>query len=79
MINRMIERKDQLKKVLNELCCDDLAASKWRLLQQIVNPLQPFSNFNFILSADEFMTLSCVVLAIMDLNVHLEEVSYVVY
>ena len=76
MVNRMIEVKDHLKNVLNEQRWDDLAASEWRMLQHIVNLLQPFAKFTSLLSADEFTTLSCVVPAIMDLNIHLEEVCY---
>ena len=74
MINRMIEVKDQLKVVIEEQGWDDLAASEWRVLQSIKAFLQPFANFTSLLSGDEFTTLSCVVPALMELNIHLEEV-----
>lgn len=74
MVNRMLQVKDHLKVVLEERGWDDLAASEWRMLQRIVNLLQPFAKFTTLLSGDEFTTLSCVVPAIMDLNIHLEEV-----
>ena len=74
MVNRMLQVKDHLKVVLEEQGWDDLAASEWRMLQGIVNLLQPFAKFTTLLSGDEFTTLSCVVPAIMDLNIHLEEV-----
>ena len=79
MVNRMIEVKDHLKNVLNEQS-DDLAASECRMLQHIVNLLQPFAKFTSLLSADEFTsllsadeftTISCVVPAIM----HCEKTS----
>ena len=40
----------------------------------ITNMLQPFAKFTSLLSGHEFTTLSCVVPAIMDMNIHLEEV-----
>ena len=74
MLNRMLEVRSHLKVVLEEQGWDDLAASEWRMLQNIVTLLQPFAKFTSLLSGDEFTTLSCVVPAIMDLNIHLEEV-----
>ena len=44
------------------------------MLQSIVNLLQPFARLSSLLSGDEYTTLSCVVPAIVDLNIHLEEV-----
>ena len=72
----MLEVRNHLKVVLEEQGWDDLAASEWRMLQNVVNLLQPFAKFTSLLSGDEFTTLSCVVPAIMDLNIHLEEVCY---
>ena len=79
MMNRMIEAKDHPKVVLNEQGWDDLAASEWRALHSIVNLLQPFAKFTSLLSGDEFTTLSCVVPALMDLNIHLQEACYCVF
>ena len=76
MVNRMMEVRNQLKVVLEDLGWDDLAASEWKILQNIVNLLHPFAKFTSLLSCDEFTTLSCVIPAIMDLNIHLEEVCY---
>ena len=74
MANRMLEVKNHLKVVLEEQGWDDLAASEWKMLQSIVNLLQPFARLSSLLSGDEYTTLSCVVPAIVDLNIHLEEV-----
>ena len=74
MVNRMLEVKNHLKVVLEEQGWDDLAASEWKMLQSIVNLLQPFARLSSLLSGDEYTTLSCVVPAIVDLNIHLEEV-----
>ena len=74
MVNRMLEVKNHLKVVLEEQGWDDLAASEWKMLQSIVNLLQPFARLSSLLSGDEYTTLFCVVPAIVDLNIHLEEV-----
>lgn len=61
--------------VLKEQGWDDLAGSEWRKLKSIVELLHPFAKFTSLLSGDEFTTLSCVIPAIMDMNIILEEVS----
>lgn len=76
--------KDKLKVVLEEQSWDDLAASEWRTLTHITDLLQPFgvvqncAKFTNLLNGDKFTTLSCVIPAIMDMNIHLEEVCYCV-
>ena len=77
MIERMLEVKDHLKVVLDEQGWDGLVASEWRILKSIKELLYPFAKFTQLLSGDEFSTLSCVVPALMDLNMHLEEMKNV--
>lgn len=74
MVNRLIDVKDQLKLVLDEQGWDDLATSEWRTLINISNLLQPFAKFTSLLGGDEYTTLSCVVPALLDINIHLQEV-----
>ena len=74
MLNRLLELKEHLKTVLEQQGWDDLAASEWRKIKGVVHLLQPFAKFTSLLSGDEFTTLSCVIPAIMDMNIHLEEV-----
>ena len=78
MVTRLIDVKEKLKVILEEQGWDDLAASEWRTLTHIANLLQPFAKFTSLLSGDEFTTLSCVVPAVMDMNIHLQEVCYCV-
>ena len=78
MVKRLLDVKDKLKIVLEEQGWDDLAASEWRTLIHITNLLQPFAKFTNLLSGDEYTTLSCVIPAIMDINIHLEEVGHCV-
>ena len=74
MLNRLLDLKEHLKAVLEQQGWDDLAASEWRKIKGVVDLLQPFAKFTSLLSGDEFTTLSCVIPAIMDMNIHLEEV-----
>ena len=76
MVKRLVDVKDHLKVVLEEQGWDDIAASEWRTLNSITNLLQPFAKFTSLLSGDQFTTLSCVIPAIMDMNIHLDEVCY---
>ena len=57
----------------DDLASNSLASSEWRMLQSIVNLLQPFAKLSSFLKGADYTTLSCVVTAIVDLNIHLEE------
>lgn len=76
LINRLLDVKDELKVVLDEQGWDDLAASKWRTLKNI---LHLFAKFTLLLSGDEFTTLLCVIPAIKDMNIHLHEVGNLLF
>ena len=75
MVERLLLVKDGLGVVLEELGWDNLPTSVWRTLVSIKALLQPFTQFTSLASGEEFITLSSVIPAIMDLNLHLEEVS----
>ena len=67
--------KDGLGVVLEEMAWDDLPVSVWKTVVLIKPLLQPFAQFISLVSGEEFITLSSVVPAIMDLNLHHKEVS----
>ena len=73
MINRMLEVRNFLSHVLEELEWDNLAVSEWKVLQSIRDLLQPFAMFTTLVQGEEFTTVSCVIPAIMDLTLYLEE------
>ena len=77
VIERLLVVKESLSVVLEELGWDNLPTSVWRTLASIKALLQPFAQFTSLLSGEEFITLSSVIPAIMDLNLHLEEVGVV--
>ena len=77
MVERLLLVKDGLGVVLEELGWDNLPTSVWRTLVSIKALLQPFAQFTSLASGEEFIMLSSVIPAIMDLNLHLEEVSVI--
>ena len=76
MIEHLLLVKSSLSAVLEELEWDNLATSKWKILEAIKMLLQPFAQFTSIISGEECTTLSSVIPAIMDMCLHLEEVSH---
>ena len=46
-----------------------------KLLEALKRLLHPFAQFTSLISGEEFTTVSVVIPAIMDLNLHLEEVN----
>lgn len=73
MITCMLEVRNSLTSVLEELEWDNLAVSEWKLLEALRDLLHPFAIFTALAQGEEFTTLSCVIPAIMDLCLHLEE------
>ena len=74
MIDRLLVVRSALSTVLLELEWDNLATSEWKTLEALGDLLHPFAQFTSLLSGEEFTTISGVIPAIMDLNLHLEEV-----
>ena len=75
MVDRLLSVKSALSRVIQELGWDDLANSEWKTLQALRDLLHPFAQFTALVSGEEFTTISSVLPSIMDLNLHLEEVS----
>ena len=71
MIERLLDVRDPLTKVLEEAEWDNLAASEWKSLWAIKSLLQPLAEFTSLLSGEEFTTLP----TIMDINLHLEDIK----
>ena len=74
MLDRLLSVKSALCRVLQELEWDDLAVSEWKTLETLKSLLHPFAQSTCLVSGDEYTTISAVLPAIMDLNLHLEEV-----
>ena len=73
MIDRLLTVRTYLTQVMEELEWDDLPMSEWRCLDVVRNLLQPFATFMTLVQGEEFTTVSCVLPAIVDLTLHLDE------
>ena len=71
IIDRLLTLRPFLSQVLEELQWDHLAMSEWRTLDATRSLFQPSAHFTQLLSWEEFTTVSCVLPAFMDLNLHL--------
>ena len=75
MIERLLKVKESLKTVLEVLEWDNLATSEWKSLENIHKLLKPFAQYTSLISGDEYTTMSCVVPAVMELNLHIEDMK----
>ena len=66
--------KSALTTVLLGLEWDNLAISERKTLKIQRDLLHPFAQLTLLVSGEEFTTMSSVIPAIMDLNLHLQEI-----
>ena len=73
MIRRFIDLKTDINEMMvtEESDVDIIVSSEWKLLNEVVNLLEPFANHTDILQTDT-LSLSNVVPVLMDLEVHLQ-------
>ena len=60
MLSRMIEVKAHLSSVLDELLWDNLSASQWKQLENIMKLLQPFAHYTNVTSSEEMTSIGMV-------------------
>ena len=75
LIDRLLTVRNSLTEVLQELEWDDLATSEWKSLEAVRNLLRPFAQFTSLVQGEDYTTISAVIPAIMDINLHLEELN----
>ena len=75
LIQRLLSVKYDLSSVLVDLGWDSLQNSEWKTLEQIHFLLEPFAKLT---SGEEFTTLSTVIPVLVELDYHLEAVSFYV-
>ena len=73
MIERLLDVKDALSTVLEELCWDNLHTSEWKLLASIHDLLKPFAQYTSLVGGEDYTTVSSVIPIVMEINLHLEE------
>ena len=77
MISRLLDVKQHLTTVLDELTWDNLTATQWKHLEAIRELLQPFTHQTNITSAENSTTIAMVIPVLKELSLHLEEMSKV--
>lgn len=71
MLERLLELKNHLKEVLDVMKWDNLVASEWMKVEQLMKILHPFAEHTKLLESNK-ITLSSAIPAILDLECHLE-------
>ena len=72
MISRMVDVRNELSQVFEELNWDNLPNSDWKVLESMMCLLEPFAQYTLLTSGDEYTTFSTVVPVLMELDYHLE-------
>lgn len=75
MLSWLVDVKEHLNVVLEDLQWDSLATIQWRNLETIIELLQPFAHHTNITSAEKSTTMAMVFPVLKELNLHLDEVS----
>jgi len=75
MIEHLLDVKEPLKAVLEDMQWDGLATSEWRSLENILNLLKPFAQYTSLIRGIEYTTMPCVVPAVMELHLQLQDVK----
>ena len=76
LIQQLLSVRDEVSRALVDLGWDSLQNSEWKTLEQIHFLLEPFARYTQLTSGEEFTTLSTVIPVHMELDYHLEAVSF---
>ena len=75
LVDRLLEVRQHLTTVLEELEWNNLQNTDWKQLDSIRDILSPFAIYTSLISGEDFTTVSCVVPILMELKMHLEEMK----
>ena len=75
LLKRLVELRDSVTIVCEELDMDGLLNTEWAALKKIVNLLEPFASYTQLVSAGKTVTFSAIVPFIEELRLHLEKVT----
>ena len=73
MISRLLDVKNHLTAVLDELTWDSLTATQWKHLESIQQLLKPFAHDTNITGAENTTTIAMVIPVLKELNLHLQD------
>lgn len=74
LLARLVEVRQHLTAVLDELGWDNLTATQWKNLEAILELLQPFAYHTNVTSAEYTTTIAMVIPVIQETSLHLSEV-----
>ena len=74
MVQRLLEVKVPLSKVLESLEWDNLTTSEWKTLES-VQLLKPFAQYTSLVGGEDNVTISSMIPIVMELNLHLDEMK----
>ena len=75
MISRLLDVKNHLTAVLDELTWDSLTATQWKHLESIQQLLKPFAHHTNTTGAENSTTIAMVIPVLKELNLHLQDMS----
>ena len=75
LLKRLLEIKEGICQVVEELEWNGLQTSKWKKIENIVDFLEPFAEYTTLCCGESYTTLSAVVPVILELNCHLHEMQ----
>ena len=77
MLTRLLLVRAEPSVILEELHWDNLPASYWKQIESIVELLKPFAQYMQLTSSDKIISISMVILVIIKLHLHLEQMGSV--
>ena len=77
MLVRLVCVKTELSAVLEDLQWDNLPISYWKQIENMVDLLKPFAQYTQLVSTEETTTISMIIPVIIELQLHLEQMSHV--
>ena len=73
LLQRLLEIKDGVCQVVEELEWNGLQTSECKKIESIVDLLEPFAEYTQLCCGESYTTLSAVIPIILELNYHLKE------
>ena len=79
LLQQLLRVKRHLELVLSKLGWDGLQATQWKTIENVVELLKPFSEYTNLAGGENYTTVSTIVPIIMELGLHLDTVSNILY
>ena len=74
LLERLVEVKVHLEKVLKKMRLDGLQLHQWKVIENVVDLLRPFAEYTDLCGGENYTTISTVIPVLMELSLHLDKV-----